>query len=87
VSLVKEVAHVGNELDHYRSARDVLGVVLSQLDGVDLMYAESSPVRPEYELETVVGMLCQQARAAQHLTSAAEALCAALVAGQHRHTG
>ena len=73
-----------DELDQYVTARDVLASVQNELDEPDrwgelLQPADLSPDR----LDDVVGTLCQQAKAAQRLASAAESLCAALVADRY----
>ena len=75
-----------DELDHYVVARGFLDSVQKELDDPDrwadlLNPTELSPDR----LNDLVGTLCQQAKAAQQLASAAESLCAALVADRYQH--
>jgi hypothetical protein len=80
---VKEVREVGAETDRYVTARDILTIVLTQLDDEADLRSASGPDRPDEDVDAVIGMLCQQARAARQLASAAESLCAALAAERH----
>jgi hypothetical protein len=75
-----------DELDQYVAARQVLARVQTELDDPDRWGDVLHPADlPPDRLDNLVGTLCQQARAAQQLASAAESLCAALVADRYHH--
>jgi hypothetical protein len=75
-------------LDRYLMSRQVLAGVQTQLDHEGLVshVVNSDEAFPD-GVEGVVAMLCQEVKAAAKLTSAAESLCAALVADPRYRPG
>jgi len=74
-----------DQLDRYLCVCEVLDRIHHQLyDDLDLRgYVADAAKSPADRLDGVVGTLCQQAGAARQLASAAESLCAALVAERY----
>lgn len=78
------IAASTDELGHYLQARDALARLQKQVDQPGLWADVLEPAELGAErLDHVVATLCHQARAAQQLASAAEALCAVLVGENH----
>lgn len=76
------------ELTEYIRAREALTALEQHLDDPKLWVNVLEPSEISLVcLDDVVGTLCQQARAAQRLATAAEALCASVVGGSHYSTG